>query len=162
MVLSQASTLTSAEAMISNWSTGACPCCLRVKVRYTLDRSMGMCVFSVCVWGDCKHTQHNTNLLRCKWQTACPAFLCPGSGSAAPGWTDRTSCPSPSFHLSPCLFLCLALFPVRRSVAAGTEPRAGAPWQSQQQPGDGEQRETRIKLLQGKICLIQMPSEKVF
>lgn len=161
MVLSQASTLTSAEAMISNWSTGAYPCYLRAKVGYNPGQVDGnVCVFTV--WGDCKHTQHNTNLLRCKWQTACPAFLCPGSGSAAPGWTDRTSCPSPSFHLSPCLFLCLALFPVHRSVAAGAEPRPGAPWQSQQQPGDREQRETGIKLLQGKICLIQMLSEKGF
>lgn len=105
----------------------------------------------------CKYT---TYLLHCKWQRACPAFLCPESGSAAPGWKDRTGRPSPFFHLSPCLFLCLALSPVHRSVAAGAEPRAGVPWQSQQQPDNGEQRETRsIRWLQIKISLFKTLSE---
>lgn len=91
--------------------------------------------------------RHNrdTNLLHCKWQKACPAFLCPHSGSAAPGWTDRTGCPNPSSRLSPCLCLCLAPFPARRSVAAGAEPRAGAPWRSQRRPGDARQMETGIR-----------------
>lgn len=76
------------------------------------------------------------------WQTACPAFLCPESGSAAPGWKDRSGHPAPFFRLSPCLFLYLALSPVHRPVVAGGEPLAGGPWQSQQQPDNGEQRDT--------------------
>lgn len=93
----------------------------------------------------------HTYLLRCMWQRACPAFLCPGSGSAAPGWKDRRGRPDPSFHLSPCLFLGLCLSPVRKSAAAGAEPRAGVPWQSQQQPGNREQTETKFK----KLCLFK-------
>lgn len=96
-------------------------------------------------------------LLHCKPQTAFPASLCPESGSAAPGWRDRTGPPSPFFHLSLCLFLCLALSPAHTSVAAGGGPRAGGPWQSQQQPNNGEQRDTEEELdagenLPGRKC----------
>lgn len=104
---------------------------------------------------------HNgdTNLLHCKWQKACPAFLCPHSGSAAPGWTGRTGCPTPSCHLSPCLFLCLVPFLARRSVAAGAEPRAGALWRSQRRPGDARQMETRIRRPHGERLWATKPSE---
>lgn len=98
-----------------------------------------------------QQTHTHTHLLHCKWRRAFPAFLCPTTGSAAPGWTDRTGLLSPSFHLSPCLFLCLVLSPFHRSVAAGGEPQAGGPWQSQQQPDNEEQREMRsIRWLQVK------------
>lgn len=92
-------------------------------------------------------TNQFTHLLHCKWQRASQAFLCPDSISAAPVWKDRTGRPFPFFLLSPCLFLCLALSHVRRSVAAGGAPQTGGPWRSQPQPDNREQTE-RVRGLQ--------------
>lgn len=113
--------------------------------------------FSLLWYLTVKQQHTHTHLLRCKSQTAFPASLCPESGSAAPGWRDRTDHPSPSFHLSLCLFLCLAPSPARTSAAAGGEPRAGGPWQSQQQPDNGEQSYTEEGLDADKKNAKSMP-----
>lgn len=93
-----------------------------------------ICIVPLCWQGFLIHTY----LLHCKRRKACPAFLYPHSGSAAPRWRDKRGRSAPFFHFSLCLCLCLALSPVRRSAAAGVGPRAGASWQSQQQPGKAE------------------------